>query len=1029
MSASLPATEKFIRFQLEEMSSRNEHHEFEEVAVRIARRRISTNILIASGPVSAGGDHQRDAESYYTRIPDELPHSAGFATAASTAPVVIACTTQKDRLKEKVLADLDGICSTNAAPVERIAYFSIHPIPAAQTHDLQAAARENYSVGLDIFSGDDLSTMLAEPDLCWVAVHHLDLPSSMVPEPDGEPSPAWYRELITNLRTTKGLADLTPGVQAAVTRGTRSATWDRTANSDLPEWLDFMGTFLADSDDGIDTEIVFRPCYEMAVARVRGMGTASDVEDLVRRALAYSLTVDTPTVLEDAATLVGYWGGAWAAGIAASDVTEISENIDKLHIHTAAILDRTDAATHPIRAASLTSTMARLYTIPDWAKVAELRGTPPPVDTDKIAGMQLDEYDLDTSTLATAEEIDLAQVMHYLRALVDILPNARPFPVSSIAKIFQFLAPALITQPEYKIVRDALDDATAAVEGESARAERCRDRALSLVRAGRYLDGLAELHEAKIGWFHGDTLYGALLILRYIAHLYADLGLMYAAKMYSCGAATMAVASSKAELKAQAAKALLEAMQYAQRTGCWIDAAALGRVAVLARHSLLADPFNYEKHPEFEDTEINAGMELAAIRKYWPDLEEPFVEALGKTGWDELISETADEAGKALRWSEEDFQGLASQQFSGPLLGDVGRTRIIDFRTLGVRWTFIFNNDRTTGLTAEGLCAALQVMLAEIASFEPVFANVSVRVGVEVVAGADETVNDCQIDYKGPDIVARVVLSDKVDDVNIRAHSIMTIVMMLLDAVHVRPPSELQALLEPMFVSGLLHKLSVGRPYEDAAGLLDEQHYDMCAAAERPATSASFEPVESASLAAATSPGTGYDGDWALQLIRERYEAVYETIPKTLTRLLADVRGRELITRLRDNGWLDWQILVTVANVVANWRVQQAGVSLIMSDPKQLREIAMQPEDDRSPEFPLELIFNVDWSRMLDLQVTTVAQRWEVQPATQQMVPGKVRDLLTRRYGYAVDDVRHVDPLDALDDDGQLIPFVSEQKE
>jgi hypothetical protein len=42
---------------------------------------------------------------------------------------------------------------------------------------------------------------------------------------------------------------------------------------------------------------------------------------------------------------------------------------------------------------------------------------------------------------------------------------------------------------------------------------------------------------------------------------------------------------------------------------------------------------------------------------------------------------------------------------------------------------------------------------------------------------------------------------------------------------------------------------------------------------------------------------------------------------------------------------------------------------------------------------------------------------------------GKVRELLTRRYGYAVDDVRHVDPLDALDDDGQLIPFVTEQKE
>jgi hypothetical protein len=45
------------------------------------------------------------------------------------------------------------------------------------------------------------------------------------------------------------------------------------------------------------------------------------------------------------------------------------------------------------------------------------------------------------------------------------------------------------------------------------------------------------------------------------------------------------------------------------------------------------------------------------------------------------------------------------------------------------------------------------------------------------------------------------------------------------------------------------------------------------------------------------------------------------------------------------------------------------------------------------------------------------------------MVPGKLRDLLTRRYGYAVDDVPHVDLLEALDHMGQLIPLVTEHKE
>ena len=52
----------------------------------------------------------------------------------------------------------------------------------------------------------------------------------------------------------------------------RYATWDADTNADLPEWLDFMGAFLADVNDGEDSELVFRACYEMSVARFRGMG-------------------------------------------------------------------------------------------------------------------------------------------------------------------------------------------------------------------------------------------------------------------------------------------------------------------------------------------------------------------------------------------------------------------------------------------------------------------------------------------------------------------------------------------------------------------------------------------------------------------------------------------------------------------------------------------------------------------------------------------------------------------------------------
>ena len=84
----IPEAEAYIRFRLDELSSRNEHHRFEEIATRVAQKRISSNILIATGPVSSGGDQQRDAETFTTRLPSELPHSVHIALGGSRCSVV-----------------------------------------------------------------------------------------------------------------------------------------------------------------------------------------------------------------------------------------------------------------------------------------------------------------------------------------------------------------------------------------------------------------------------------------------------------------------------------------------------------------------------------------------------------------------------------------------------------------------------------------------------------------------------------------------------------------------------------------------------------------------------------------------------------------------------------------------------------------------------------------------------------------------------------------------------------------------------
>ncbi|MFD6211822.1 hypothetical protein, partial [Nocardia salmonicida] len=949
MTVSIPETEAFIQFKLHEMSSRNEHHKFEEIATRIARRRISSNVLIATGPVSSGGDQQRDAETYTTRIPDELPHSAGFAASASTTSIVVACTVQNEKLKQKVLADLAGICAEDADPVQHVAFFSVHSISEGHTHSLQKTARETYSVTLDVFCGADIATLLAEADLVWVARHYLDLPSAMVPPPDTGQAPAWYADLLENLRRNRGPAALTPATQGEVTRGLRYATWDEEANADLPEWLDFMGAFLADTDDGEDTELVFRACYEMAVARFRGMGVATGVEDLVRRAIKYAAESDQPNIVDDATTLTTYWGTMWSTGVGRADAVEIADAVDLLRVHIRNMLDATDPTNYPVRAATLTGVLAFSHLMPDWHNAAHEIGQPLPADSAPMVGMPLHEFEPEVSHLADLVSIESA--MEYLDKLIDLLPKARVYSVGSLATVFNIFAPLAVDHPSYVRVRDGLDNATASVEGDNLLADRCRNRAVAFMKASKPLEALCELHKAKVHWFNGEAIYGAMLMMRYIATVYESLGLLYAAKMYACVTAAIAAIHSDADDKEHLPKALLEAAGYAQNAGCWADAAGVAEIALMARALYLPDSSDFEKFPDLYDVLATEALEVSAVRKYWPELEPIISEAHSHTQVFGLLNEMLEEAGpEGPQMTEDDFQAQAAMDLAGPVFGDLGPTRAIDFSALGVRWIFAFNNDRTTVLRAEGLCAAFQVLLGDVATRDPALFKTTVHINIEVTADTSHKTDVFAVDHSSPEPQVNVVLPARADDGQ-RPHAAITAstCMQLLDVVNARPSTDLLDLMDPMFRDGLLHKLSMGRPYEEAADLLTDEHYERCAAASRPVSSAQYEPTEATALAASTKPGPGYSRDEALQAIRERYEVAYVTLKYTFPRIVANVGTRKTLVRLREAGWLDWQILVILVNVAWNWRLEKAGIPLGASDPSRALRLARQPEEQDSP--------------------------------------------------------------------------------
>lgn len=1014
MSGSINSAEAYINFQLASLSERNDHHEFEKIATRVARRRLSANILVANGPVSAGGDQKRDAESYTTYIPDELPHSAGFAAAASRSPVVVACTVQKTSLKAKFLADIDGICAIDAAPTEFIAIFSATSVPEAVTHEVQRVAREKHGVKVEVFSGMKLATVIAEPDLIWVAQRHLDLPADLLPEPDTESSPEWYTKLLRDLRDNGGPAGITPAAQGEVAAGLRHATWDADANADLTEWIDFMAAFLTNEDD---QELVFHACYEIAIARFRGTGIAAGAEDLVRKALIMARSSHHANLLDDAAVLLSYWGTMWMTGAGRADLSEIQGAHDELVAQIRGELDATDETRYPVRTASLAGTLAWLHLLPNWSEMEVAHGKPTPVDAAPSAGV-IPDIDVIDETVGPDDLLDVSSAMTYLAKVAELLPRARGYSVSRISDIVNLFAPVLTSQPGYESIRDAFDDAVAQVEGDAKAGERSHSRAVAFYKSGRLLEALNELHRAKARTLRGDLASNAVNVLRFIARLYQELDLDHAAKMYAFHAAMFANISDDEDVKAEVPAALFEAATATHFTGAWMESAAITRVAVLAHNALAPGGFDFERYPSLASQMSIDLHQLVAVRKYWPHLE-PILEAAHTGDLHTFLSEQAREQSATIEEDEDSFQSESSGAFSGPVLTDLGPERRTDFYALGVRWVFTFANTHAAVLAAEGFVAAFQTLLADVARYAPVLVPCTVSTAIEV---RSTTRGRVALTTTTDPYAVKVTLSEGVTDINSFVRKLIGAAVGLLAVPHVRPDTDLSEIFESMMKDGLGHKVFCVRPYQESADVLKPGQFAQWAAAAQPASSADFSPIESTHLPASTAVGPGYDHDLFLEATRTTYANATNWRYSTAT-LLRDPDVRTRIIELRADGWLDWQILGALINVALDQRIRRAGIDLETFDPDQNMTMLKRPEtsSDEPIRTPIALEF---LDRQMYMQAVAVGMRWGIRPLPERLHDEQLRKLLVRRYQFEEMDVLHLDLLSALDADGNLLPLV-----
>jgi hypothetical protein len=291
-----------IRYHLSELGARNAHHEFEHLARHLARARLYSNILPATGPVSAGGDRGRDFESFQTHITHSATAGSNFADRASRdRRVVFACSLEQT-IAAKIRNDVTSIVAEEN--VDEIIYFCERDVPISKRLTLIDEAKHK-GVILQIFDGTAIAEWLSESDIFWIAQEYLHLPAEINPSSESNSGHTGHRRNWEN-RTPIPIsrADF-----LAIKAALRHATFNLDARADLPLWLEKMAAFLTDV---APRDLVRDAMYEIAVANLRGRGDMTPQAKLV--ADYFSDVADHTSIGEliDAMALLTYcFGGFW----------------------------------------------------------------------------------------------------------------------------------------------------------------------------------------------------------------------------------------------------------------------------------------------------------------------------------------------------------------------------------------------------------------------------------------------------------------------------------------------------------------------------------------------------------------------------------------------------------------------------------------------------------------------------------------------------------------------------------------------
>jgi hypothetical protein len=968
-----------LLFQLDQLSAFNAHHEFEHICRHLARKTITPNIRPATGPVSAGGDDGRDFETFTSFIRRKEACSSLFRGDGGSHHLVFACSiTDKTRVKAKIRDDMKKICAREVPYI--VYFFSNQNVPIAWRLELQRECNDNYQCGLEILDTQAIAEQLTDPELFWIAEEYLHIPSDLFPDPRIAPRTAYSaarERWLDRDKTPHTFADF-----VNVKFGLRRSTFKDDLKSDLLHWIAVMERLLTVCQNGA---LIRRAQYEICVATLRGLHDLRPRRIMVEEYLADWKRWTNPSELRDSSLLLSYVSTAVLRG-------EFEIDTGTLHRYSVAFtafVDREISGLqgNPNRQADL------LYTRVALASLPFLSGTTPSYNIDG-------EVPLSFRLLAVADRAPL-------------------FGLESFVDRLSIVAPLLSDHPDFDRLMRRADEVLEKRTSGFVVAEKCRDRAISLMEKGQVLAGIAELHKAKIKWFTGDTLRPTVLAMLFLAMAYRKLGLMWASKYYAFAAAFITYQTADDDLKPLFVSSLHEIAACNYESGEWVSLSELMPVVLYGHYEFANDPENWDEQKELQATIYHFIVARALSKALNGDsvnalLNAPIVRAeMPNELYTELLSPDLD-LSRFETLSATQVRESVQHEFFGVPLSDTGPTRVYTWSALGIQWRVTCSNTYDTLAQVEQFVAVLQIALADLAHRDLCLLPTSVTIGIglgsvsqakfELLPGNDKS---------GMKVTLPNVGADTSVPVEHLQRDVCRIALLVLTYCSCLSDKDLSRALNGAFRDGLDSKLFIARPYSELfREFIEAEDFEARRAVRLCPPDADIYAVRVVpELAWPLTPGPGYTISKARMNIRSRYEKAAKPIARTLDRLRSRPRFQEWVAKHRAEGRKDWWILLVLMNAIINYRARLATGGTDLPAMKEfLADVLLEEEAMDAAAFPEESLFSADSEMAAKSFTLSTATTWKLQVRTQTPDFSAVEQLLNVRYGLSADDVEHIDP-------------------